>query len=439
MPREGRIVVTRKQVFSIGLIAAAFLGAGAQPSFGADGTASGTTGAQLTSGTTGAQLASGTTGAQQSTTCPTPKLKGLPKRPKFTNATIHYTITGLTTGATYLVKAGRAEVGAGAATSSTATGSFLLPDQGTVDKKIVIAAIIQMDNCENAPWKVEKRIPYKAVNPPVTATPAAPAPGTPAAAPVTPVKPVVPVTPIKPLKLPKPITQRLPSTGPPPSRLSWLTPIDGGARLDQRLTGPQLSRLERKADKAQSSSALFGLGIVALLFAVATIGGFMAFRRRDEIQFERAMTEQLKHLEEGDPGMEFAEDPDSGSMFSIQEAPFAARAAPDGTEPVPANGAAALAPHRAAVEAELQRVLNEAGLEAGLEGILTDARAEAERNGIALDPEVMLETLCDEINGSAKLSDPKRAELRSMFADIIAEVAEEGRRVPAEAEKVPTP
>src|SRR2546423_9168173 len=158
MPTEGRIAVTRMRILLIGLIAAAFLGAGAQVAF-----------AVLDPATDG--TAAGTTGAQQSTTCPTPKLKGLPKRPKFTNATIHYTLTGLTPGATYLMKAGRAEVGAGGAPTPTVKGSFLLPDQGTVNKKIVIAAIVQMDSCENAPWKIEKRIPYKAVTPPATATP----------------------------------------------------------------------------------------------------------------------------------------------------------------------------------------------------------------------------------------------------------------------------
>ena len=52
-----------------------------------------------------------------------------------------------------------------------------------------------------------------------------------------------------------------------------------------------------------------------------------------------------------------------------------------------------------------------------------------------------LQALCEEINGSAKLSEQKRSELRTMFADIIAEeaghVPAEVEKVPAEVEKVP--
>ena len=99
-----------------------------------------------------------------------------------------------------------------------------------------------------------------------------------------------------------------------------------------------------------------------------------------------------------------------------------------------------LSEHRAEVEAELGRILNEAGLEAELEGILGDAREEAERHGIALDADLMVQALCEEINGSAKLSDPKRAELRNMFAEIIAEeshhVSAEAQHVPADGEKI---
>ena len=46
----------------------------------------------------------------------------------------------------------------------------------------------------------------------------------------------------------------------------------------------------------------------------------------------------------------------------------------------------------------------------------------------------MLQALCEEINGSAKLSDVKRDQLRSMFADIIAEEeAEHASAAPAGA------
>ena len=42
----------------------------------------------------------------------------------------------------------------------------------------------------------------------------------------------------------------------------------------------------------------------------------------------------------------------------------------------------------------------------------------------------MLQALCDELNGAAKLSDPARAELRSQFEQIIAE---EAQQVPQQA------
>jgi hypothetical protein len=433
--------VTRMRVGLTVVTTAALLAMGAPAAFGQAAPT-----ADIAAGNTGAQLA-GTTGAQQATTCPTPKLKGLPKTPKFTNATIHFTLTGITPGSAYIVKAGDAEVLGGTAAGSVVKNKFLLPDQGAHDGKVMIAAIIDVENCANAPWKVEKRIPYKAtVAPPAaTPTPAVPA-GAPAAA--VPVKPV-PTPPIKlpKLKLPKPITELLPPTGPPPSRRTWLTPIDGGARLDQKLSEPVLSRLERRVQKASSSNALLGLGIVGGLFVIATVGGFLAFRHRDQVSFERAQLEQLKHLEEGDPGLGFSEDPDA--PLPAEAAPFAAEAVDEAavTEPIPAvipaNGGTVPPPvvseadrerHRAEVESELQRILNEAGIEAELEGILGDARAEAERSGIALDPDLMLHALCEEINGSAKLSDTRRTELRDMFAGIIAE---EAQQPPAQAEQVP--
>lgn len=443
--------MTRMRVGLIVLTSAALLAMGAPACFAlptptAD-TAAGTTGAQL-AGTPAAQQA-GTTGAQQSTTCPNPQLKGLPKTPKFTNATIHFTVTGVTPGSAYIVKAGDVEVLGGTATGSVVKNKFLLPDQGTRDGRVMVSAIIDVENCDNAPWKVEKRIRYKATLAPPAAVPpagAAPAVGAPPAGVAGKPVPVVP-----PIKLPKltPLTQKLPPAGPPVSRRTWLTPVDGGARLDQKLSEPALGRLERKVEKASSSNALLGLGIVGGLFVVIAVGGFLAFRHRDSVMFERAQVEQLKHLEEGDPGLGFSEDPDA-PMASAEAAPFAAHAVDSEsavTEPIPAavhtNGASGPKPvvaaedrerYRAEVESELQRILNEAGLEAELEGILSEARAEAERSGIALDPDLMLHALCEEINGSAKLSEARRTELRHMFAGIIAE---EAQQAPAHAEQVP--
>jgi hypothetical protein len=449
--QEGAIDVIRMRAGLTLISIAALLAAGALTTSALADTAATTT----TLGPTGTTGAGGTTsaedpGAQQAATCATPQLKGLPKKPKFTNATINFALTNMTPGSTFILSAGNIEVYGSTVNQSTFKDKFQLPDQGRQDRNIMITAIVDA-NCTNAPWKLQKRIKYDAVTPPA-APPVAP----PAGAPVTgtaapaPGAPVPTPAPVKPLKLPKPITKRLPRTGPPPSQLAWMTPVDGAARVD-RLAGPALGRLERKVEKAQSTNALFGLGIVVALFALIGFGGFVLFRHRDDTEFERAMTEQLKHLEEGDPGLESAEDPMADPLTTSEEAPFADHTE-DPTEPLHANGAPVaaapangephspeqLAAHRAAVEAELERILSEAGVQAELEGILVDARNEAERQGIAIDPDLMLQTLCEEINGSARLSDPKRAELLNVFSSIIAEEAQqEAHAAPAEAEKVP--
>jgi hypothetical protein len=462
-PRRGRIVVKRMRAGLTLLISAAFLTTGTQASFALlRQTATGTT---------------GVTGAQQAVTCPKPKIKGLPKGALFTNATVKFKLTNMTVGAAYVVKAGDNEVLGGSAAASTVKNEFLLPDQGTKDRKTTITAIVDAESCENAPWKLEKKIRYKAVTTPVTpTTPAAPATPVPPAA-VAPSKPtptptptptpIKPIKPIKPAKLPKPITQRLPDTGPKPGQRAWLTPIDSGSRIEQRIAPPVLGRLERKADDASSTTALVGLGIVFALFGISTLGALMIFRRRDEIQFERALGEQLKHLEEGDPGITFASDePSTEPISAAEQAPFAppvadAAAAVDGLPPAdapaeealpaaalvnvpPADHPAAEAQtetvpepaatsegdteHRSHVEGELQRVLDDAGLQAELKGILAEARSEGERQGIAIDTDLMLQALVEEINGSTELSEPARAQLRSKFEQIIAEDAE---RVPA--------
>jgi outer membrane biosynthesis protein TonB len=398
--------------------------------------------------------ATGTTGAQSAATCPKPRLSGLPKRPKFTNATIHFKLTNMTVGASYLIRAGGGEVTGGAAQTPTVKDSFLLPDQGTKDRKTVITAIVDTENCTNAPWKLQKPIHYNAITaPPATSAPPAPAtrdapaaaPTPVPAAPVKPVKPVKPIAPVKPVKPIKPIKspwQTVPKLGTPLGQRTWMVPIDGASRMQDRVAEARLSRLEQKTDKASSSNALVGLGIVGALFVASTIAGLWAFVRRDEVQFERAMEYQLKHLDEGDLSMLPDEEPDAAPFAAAEAAPFAEpEPAPSEapTEPVPevvaaptpapAPTAEELVRHRAEVEQQLQRILNEAGLEAELQGILADARSEAERQGVVLDTDLMLQALCEEINGSAKLSDEKREQLRAMFAGIIAE----------EAQTAPTP
>jgi len=87
-----------------------------------------------------------------------------------------------------------------------------------------------------------------------------------------------------------------------------------------------------------------------------------------------------------------------------------------------ANGAATAAPsYREEVETELQRILQEAGLDTELEGILSDARAEAARRGVPMDSDLMLRALTDDTNGTAKLSDSAKGELKQRFQRIAAE------------------
>jgi hypothetical protein len=98
------------------------------------------------------------------------------------------------------------------------------------------------------------------------------------------------------------------------------------------------------------------------------------------------------------------------------------------TQPPSTERPAPQGSHRAEVESELQRILNEAGLHAEVDGILADAKQEAQRQGVPIDSELMLKALCDEANGAAKLSDTARGELESRFKRIVAEERDGERR-----------
>jgi len=430
------------------LLSAASLAAGAQAALAA---------LDPTAGATGATGAESATGVQTAKTCSNPRLTSLPKKEKFGNSTIHFKLVHMPLGAAYLIKVAQGEVLGGAATSTTVKNSFQLPDQGPKSHRVPITAIVSTDDCANSPWKMQKKISYKGYKVAATPAPTTPAPATPkpAATPkATPTPPAV-ATPkvktpaIKLPKLPKPLPQRLPDPGPALSVRMWMTPVDNVSRIRQELPRPKLSRLERKSEKANSTNALAGLGIVFVIFTLSTAVGLMAFHRRDEIQFEAALSAQLKHLEEGDPGLTHGREEPSTAPFAVEMAgPGAEAIAADGEaptevpvpveEPAVAEEPAAAAPapevplthHREEVEAELQRILNDAGLEAELHGILSEAKLEAERQGVAIDPDLMVNALCDELNGSANLSDPARAQLRSKFEQIIAE---EAAQVPQQA------
>jgi hypothetical protein len=431
IPGRESVNVTRMRVCIFVIVTAAFLVAGAQVAFGVVGP-------------TGPAASVGATGAQQSTVvCPEPRLAGLPPRPKFTNATIHFKLLNMSQGSGYLVRAGKAEVLAGGADQNgTIKNSFLLPDQGVKSRTIPIEVVVANDQCENSPWKLVKKIQYKAVPQAATPTPgnakapAAAQPNTPApkkpavATPVAPVKPVTPVKPVKPLSnLPK-----LPPKGPSLKVRAWMNPLDGGSRLVQVPLGPKLSRTERRADKANSSSALIGLGGLFLACGLGAIVGLALLKRKDEIVIADAFGVLPQHLEEGSPDMpdevHAGEEPDTEQLSAhiLQTVPAAAPIEPAAVDPE-GNGNGSPTVHREEVEAELQRLLAEAGLDTQLEGILSDARELAAEQGLALDSDVILQAICDELNGTAALSESKRSDLRTMFKDIIAEEAREAEHV----------
>jgi hypothetical protein len=407
------------------LLSTAFLAAGAQVAL-----------AQLDSATQslGATGAESTTGAQTTATCPKPRLTGLPKRPKQTNTTVHFKLVNMTKDAAYLIKAGVGEVFGGAATSGTVENSFQLPDQGAKSGPVTITAIVSTDACTNSPWKLQKKIQYKGYKVAATPTPTPPAATptpTPAPAVTAPKVGKTPaITPPKLPKLPKPLSQRLPTAGQPLSVRTYMTPIDNAARLVTAMPQPRLARLERRADKANSSNALVGLAILFVLFTIGTAVGLWVFHRRDEIQFEAALSAQLKHLEEGDPGLSHEEPSTAPFSAQVAESGLAEATTEVPTEvapvPVPAvasNGATEEPPvthHRSEVEAQLHGILNEGGFEAELHDILADAKSEAERQGVEIDPDLMLQALSEEL-GAAQLSDVAREELRSKFERIIAD------------------
>jgi hypothetical protein len=300
---------------------------------------------------------------------------------------------------------------------------------------IRIDVVIWSEACENSPWKLTKKIRYKAVGHPATPTPpanqpAASAPGksatpTPTPAPTPAPKPVKPPKPAKPFN-PVSTLPKLPPKGPSLKLRTWMTPLDGGSRLTQPPVGPKLSRIEQKSEKAKSSAALVGLAV--LFVVVAGIGALSLtlLRRREDFKLEEAFGVLPQHLEEGSPDMPHTPQPEDEPATAPLAAHIESSAsAPAAVSELPAapNGAETLSPaeHRAQVETELQRLLTEAGIDTQLDGILAEAREEAEKQGIAIDPDLMLRALTDELDSSQTLSEANRSGLRAMFQEIIAE------------------
>jgi len=391
-------------------------------------------------------------------------------------------LTNITPGTEYLLKVDGREVKQGIAESDKVSRKFRMPKLGTKREEARLVLVLANDACENSPWKLRQKMGYRpgdaateqqkpdtnttpepqtkapttTPTPTPTPTPAptpTPTPSltTPSPKPTnpgstSPIKPVIPKT-----QTPTPVTP----TEPAKDAKTWLTPLDVFSRGSEPPPQPpaSLNPADRQTEDANSTAALLGLGGLFVLIAGAAAIAWTRFRRYDDAQLATLINPDGKL-----PSMLDANAVDLGAA-GMSGAPAVAVAAAGGVSaaagtnghaeqkaaipaaqikapivpPVKngavhangaevANAASDQAPsYREEVETELQRILQEAGLDTELEGILSDARAEAARRGVPMDSDLMLRALTDETNGSAKLSDSAKGELKQRFQRIAAE------------------
>ena len=311
-----------------------------------------------------------------------------------------------------------------------------------------------------------------------TPTPA-PAVTTPTPTPTPTPKPTQ-TTPIKPIVPKQPVTTT--PTGPAKDAKAWVTPLDPYTRLSEKAPQPvaSINPDERVTEEANSTAALLGLlGLFIVIGGISAVA-WTKFRRYDDEQLaalinpdgklpsmlDDAAVDMGGGVKDADAAVAAAgatglgvggarateanggkkngkdkqveEPPKRAKRVEIKApAMFGGAAVPpavngdthtNGNGAPAVNGNGAHAPngeppsaYRNEVETELQRILHDAGLDAELEGILTDARAEAERRGVPMDPDLMLRALTDEADGSAKLSDAAKGELKQRFERIADE------------------
>jgi hypothetical protein len=392
-------------------------------------------------------------------------------------------LSSVAPGSEYLLKVNGLEQKSGKAKTDKVSRKFRMPDLGAKQGKAHLVMVVANDACENSPWKFKQTMGYR---PPVAQTPAlTPAQTQTQTQTQTPAPTPAPVSAPKPVK---PVVPKVPAVPhePPKGAKAWITPKDSLSRSEEKAPQPAanaIPRLERKTDKANSNAALFGLGGVFILIGGISAIAWTRFRRYDDAQLAQLLsstgkieklpsmlddsavdlhvtsggtvaTDAAAHYDQAPAGQRPGDPaPKRAKQVSVKglvvppaqkppapatpsEAPtekqHIAPVVPTGAPPkVNGNGShPETHTYREEVEAELQRVLSEAGLDTELQGILSDARAEAERQGVSLDSDLIMRALCGEVNGSARLSDTAKGELKQRFQRIADE--ERGIRPVAE-------
>jgi hypothetical protein len=379
-------------------------------------------------------------------------------------------LTSVTPGSDYLLKVSGLEQRSGTAKTDEVSRKFRMPDLGGKRHQARLVMVVANDACENSPWKLEQAMGYR---PPVVQTPAQTQTQTQAQ---TQTQTHTPATTPSPVSTPKPVKPVVPKAllvprEPPKDARAWLTPLDQFSRTEEKAPQPSLSaipRLERKTDKANSNVALLGLGGVFILIGGISAIAWTRFRRYDDAELARLLNSDGKieklpsmlddsaidlHVTSGGtvasdaaahhdrtPAGQKPGDPNQAPVKAKQvsvkglvvppaqkpaagPAPAIVPPVANGAPPqVNGNGSHAEAHmYRKEVEAELQHVLSEAGLDTELQGILSDARAEAERQGVSMDADLIMRALCGEVNGSARLSESAKGELKHRFQRIADE------------------
>jgi hypothetical protein len=181
---------------------------------------------------------------------------------------------------------------------------------------------------------------------------------------------------------------------------------------------PRTATQRARSGATEGTKPFIALGLLYAFLGGLGGGGFLLYRRSQ--RGVRAAEVDAAGPLQREFGEEFDIQP-KGKKPEPDEAPA------DGETPalagngVPEETAEA---EKERLEAELRRILTEAGIHAELEGIIADIQAEAERRGVPVDADLMLQLLFDGEQGQSNLSEPAEARLRSKLEEIVAEEKE---------------